>query len=92
LTNGATHSAGHNGRPIAAMLERFAAGRVAIVSRLEALEPAAFEQMALHPRLNTPMRRVDLLLFIAEHDDYHMARMRELEGRGTKARRHAGTE
>jgi hypothetical protein len=32
----------------------------------------------LHPRLNQPMRVVDLLFFVAEHDDYHLARISEL--------------
>ena len=33
---------------------------------------------ALHLRLNIPMRLVDMILFQAEHDDYHLARSGEL--------------
>jgi hypothetical protein len=33
---------------------------------------------ALHPRLKTPMRIIDLFLFVAEHDDHHLARITEL--------------
>jgi len=30
---------------------------------------------ALHPRLQTPMRLIDHLFFIAEHDDHHLAKI-----------------
>jgi len=33
---------------------------------------------SLHPRLNMPMRTMDLFLFVAEHDDHHLARITEL--------------
>jgi hypothetical protein len=29
----------------------------------------------LHPRLKVPMRLVDHLCFVAEHDDHHLARL-----------------
>ena len=49
-----------------------------IVAQLEALSSADFSRTARHPRLQQPMRIVDMLLFHAEHDDYHLARIREL--------------
>jgi len=33
---------------------------------------------ALHPRLKTPMRTMDLFLFVAEHDDHHLAQISKL--------------
>ncbi len=33
---------------------------------------------AHHPRLNRPMRILDLMVFAAEHDDHHLARISEL--------------
>jgi len=33
---------------------------------------------ALHPRLKTPMRTMDLFLFVAEHDDHHLAKISEI--------------
>jgi|GEM_PF-4393916 len=39
-----------------------------------------FIHTALHPRLKTPMRIVDLAYFVAEHDDHHLSRIRELVG------------
>ena len=37
---------------------------------------------AIHPRLQQPMRLVDMLYFTAEHDDHHLAQMTELARRG----------
>jgi hypothetical protein len=33
---------------------------------------------SLHPRLQQPMRLIDHALFVAEHDDHHLARITEL--------------
>jgi hypothetical protein len=37
-----------------------------------------FRRTAMHPRLKRAMRVVDMMLFHAEHDDYHFARIRTL--------------
>lgn len=39
---------------------------------------ADLEPTGLHPRLKTPMRMIDLANFVAEHDDHHLASIREL--------------
>src|SRR5215216_6124827 len=46
---------------------------------LESFDPELFQRSALHPRLNVPMRLVDMLFFQAEHDDYHLATISELK-------------
>jgi uncharacterized damage-inducible protein DinB len=78
MTNRATHGANHNARPFASVLSDVRAQRERLVARLEAMQPADFARQAFHPRLQKPMRVVDMLLFLAEHDDYHLARIREL--------------
>jgi hypothetical protein len=78
MSNRATHEADHNTRPLQEVLSDLRAQRGRLVARLEALAPADFARVARHPRLNQPMRVVDMLLFQAEHDDYHLARIREL--------------
>ena len=35
----------------------------------------------MHPRLERPMRLIDMMFFHAEHDDYHLARISELRRR-----------
>lgn len=78
MSNQKTNEARHNEWPIATLLHDFNAARQKMVLRLRGLpEPAAFST-ALHPRLQKPMRVMDLFQFVAEHDDHHLARMTEL--------------
>lgn len=58
--------------------ERVRDARRTSVELLEGLPDDKFAQTAIHPRLGTPMRVVDLMFFVAEHDDYHVARIGEL--------------
>ena len=78
MTNRATHQASHNDRPFAALLMAFRTERGRFLDRLDGLDDADFARTAQHPRLGTPMRLVDLCLFVADHDDYHLARILEL--------------
>jgi hypothetical protein len=78
MANRRTNEAGHNDKPLSAILAGLKAGRDALVARLEALDDADFARTALHPRLQVPMRLVDWLSFVAAHDDYHLARVSEL--------------
>ena len=48
------------------------------VLHLESLDHEHFARSALPPRLNVPMRLVDSMLFVAEHDDHHLAAITEL--------------
>jgi uncharacterized damage-inducible protein DinB len=73
LENRQTHSANHNGRPLADVLGGFRAARAQLVQRLEAFDEASWSRAALHPRLRMPMRVLDLAIFVAEHDDHHLA-------------------
>ena len=78
LLNQKTHQAQHNSRSLAEILRQFRHGRLTLVARQESQPPEYFRRTALHPRLNTPMRVTDLLYFVAEHDDHHLARISEL--------------
>lgn len=79
MSNRKTHDAHHNTVPADSILKAFRTARQDIVDRLETFEAEIFERSALHPRLNVPMRLVDMLFFQAEHDDYHLARISELK-------------
>lgn len=81
MSNRKTHEANHNDKAIGDLLAALRASRARLMSRLDALEDSDFARTALHPRLKTPMRLVDMCLFTADHDDYHLARIRELIGR-----------
>jgi uncharacterized damage-inducible protein DinB len=78
MTNRKTHEADHNAKDIRALLAGLRADRAKLVAQFEALHEAGWGKSALHPRLQTPMRIVDIAYFTAEHDDYHLARVGEL--------------
>jgi len=78
MTNRKTHEARHNQSSMAYILASFRHDRMRLVERLDSLPAEMFEAVAIHPRLNKPMRLVDMLFFQAEHDDYHLARISEL--------------
>ncbi|MBC9933056.1 DinB family protein [Chitinophaga qingshengii] len=77
LTNRRTHEAHHNDTGLAELLQRFRQLRTAFVQQLLALDDTKLDHTALHPRLKTPMRIIDLAYFVAEHDDHHLAGIRE---------------
>lgn len=79
LTNRRTHEANHNETPASQLLQRFREQRQQLVNRLRNLEDVQLEQSALHPRLKTPMRIIDLAYFVAEHDDHHIAGIRQIQ-------------
>jgi DinB superfamily len=80
LTNRKTDQAGHNARPLKDILSDFRTARAYLLNYVENLPPSAFESAILHPRLQQPMRLVDHLHFVAEHDDHHLAKIREMIG------------
>jgi hypothetical protein len=78
MSNRKTYDADHNQVSMQTILSNYREQRGDLVSRLDSLAPEKFAAVALHPRLNVPMRLVDMLFFQAEHDDYHLARISEL--------------
>lgn|ERR1700744_106328 len=78
LANRNTDLANHNNKLLADLLSAFRQIRVQTITKLEKLDEKTIFKSALHPRLKTPMRTMDLFLFVAEHDDHHLARITEL--------------
>jgi uncharacterized damage-inducible protein DinB len=78
LRNRKTDEADYNARPLKQILVGFRAAREGLLKRVEELDATLFARAIPHPRLKTPMRLVDHLYFVAEHDDHHLARMWEL--------------
>ena len=78
LLNTNTTLAGHNDTPVEELLHRFRQLRQQTLALLENIDEALIFKSALHPRLKTPMRTIDHFLFVAEHDDHHLARITEL--------------
>ena len=78
-TNSSTWSADYNTQTIQRILDKFREARAQLVCRLDEREDSLIEHTALHPRLKKPMRTIDLVYFVAEHDDYHLAQMARLK-------------
>jgi uncharacterized damage-inducible protein DinB len=85
LLNKRTNFANHNQTALEDLLARFRQLRKETVIRLEAIDEATVFKSALHPRLKMPMRTMDHFLFVADHDDHHLARMTELIRKMTNA-------
>jgi len=78
LKNLRTHNANYNARDLGEVLAEFRREREKCIARLERWEPAQLARSAMHPRLQQPMRVVDMAFFVAEHDDHHLASMTAL--------------
>jgi uncharacterized damage-inducible protein DinB len=78
LLNRKTDEANHNARPLKQILAEFRSAREGLLMEVGELDVSLFARAIPHPRLKTPMRLVDHLYFVAEHDDHHLARIWEL--------------
>jgi|SRR5690349_37255 len=78
LANRKTHEAGHNARGLEEILREFRRERLHLVERAQGLDAVTSGRTIPHPRLKQPMRLIDHLYFVAEHDDHHLARMWEM--------------
>jgi len=68
----------HNPMPVAELLKKFRMRRAKIIVQFEQFSVAESSRSATHPRLNIPIRLIDHALFIAEHDDHHLAKIQDL--------------
>jgi uncharacterized damage-inducible protein DinB len=78
LANRKTDEANYNARPLEVILNEFRSARETLLRRIGEVDASLFARSIPHPRLKTPMRLVDHLYFVAEHDDHHLARIWEL--------------
>lgn len=78
MDNIKTNFANHNSKTIAELMGTFTAKRNAFIFRLEKLDDEMQNRQAMHPRLQKIMRPVDMAYFTAEHDDHHLASIREI--------------
>jgi uncharacterized damage-inducible protein DinB len=78
LDNKATFDARFNERDIDDVLAGFERERRLTLQQLDDLGSNDFLKQSMHPRLKQPMRIVDHLYFIAEHDTHHLARIGEI--------------
>ncbi len=78
LQNSKTNEAGHNRRTVEALLNQFSSERKKLIERVKNIDEATASLVSMHPRLHTPMRLIDSLFFVAEHDDHELGKIRRL--------------
>jgi uncharacterized damage-inducible protein DinB len=78
ITNRVTSHKDHNADDLARLLLVFRGERAQLTAGFERFGVERAGLVAHHPRLNRPMRVIDLGHFIAEHDDHHLASIHRL--------------
>ena len=78
MKNVKTYEANHNTKSISGLIDEFKNKRTSYIKRIESLDDETFKFKSTHPRLQTLVRPVDMAYFTAEHDDHHLADMREI--------------
>lgn len=68
----------HRSQDLGDLIEEFRLKRGYFTRRLEAFESAILRHRAFHPCRKISMTPVDMVLFLAEHDDHHLVSIRRL--------------
>ncbi len=78
LANTKTHETNHDARDFQDLIQEFRQHRRALMHVLHDVTETDLDKAAVHPRLGTPMKIIDLAYFVAEHDDHHLAQITTL--------------
>jgi len=78
MSNQKTNNRNHNNKSLDELLTNLKSVRKSFIEKLDKLSEEEVGRIALHPRLKTPMRLIDLTFFAAEHDDNELALMRRI--------------
>lgn len=71
LSNTLTNDSDFNSTELEKLLRDFESERGKTLELLSSLLPYDLTKTSMHPRLSQPMRVVDLMYFVAEHDQHH---------------------
>lgn len=75
LNNTKTNEACHNEKSLERLMQAFVRERQRLLESVYHLNQGTLGLASVHPRLQQPMRLLDLLYFAAEHDDHHIAKI-----------------
>jgi uncharacterized damage-inducible protein DinB len=78
MSNKKTEEAGHNENQLEKVFASFSNERQKMLEEIYEFDEEMLLRSALHPRLNQPMRVIDSLYFVAEHDDHHISSISNL--------------
>jgi uncharacterized damage-inducible protein DinB len=75
LNNTKTKEANHNENTLEGLMLLFVRERQRMLESIYDFDHGTLGLTAVHPRLQQPMRLIDALYFVAEHDDHHIAKI-----------------
>ena len=78
MANQKTEKSNHNVLDIEVLIENFKINRQILLNKVKLFSEKTQNHMAFHPRIKTMMKPVDLLFFIAEHDNHHITSIIEI--------------
>jgi uncharacterized damage-inducible protein DinB len=78
LNNTATNDSSFNSVAVQTLMENFTTARNKTINFLKGLKQEEFSLHSIHPRLQKPMRIIDMMHFVAEHDDHHLHTIRTI--------------
>ena len=81
LNNKKTDEANHNSKNINDLLIELKSVRENFITRMKNLNEKVLTSTSTHPRLNQPMRPIDMAQFVLEHDEHHIESIKELIGK-----------
>ena len=76
--NQKTKEAVHNEKSLEKLIEQFTFERQKVLENVYGFDETLLLRTSVHPRLNQPMRLIDSLYFVAEHDDHHISAISNL--------------
>lgn len=77
MSNAKTEESDYNRISVHETMQEFLGKRDEYIRMLVDLDAETQEFQSMHPRLQVPVRVVDMAFFAAEHDDHHLASIRE---------------
>ncbi len=78
MSNKKTQTASHNDQSVDNLIQEFSIKRKELIAFFKSLNPKTHHHRSFHPRIKAYMKPVDLLFFIAEHDDHHLTDISEI--------------
>ena len=78
MSNSATEKADHNNKSLDDLLLDFNSSRNDLIAQYRSLTEESLLHDSIHPRLKVTMKPVDLIFFVAEHDDHHLASIHKI--------------
>lgn len=79
ITNSETEEGNFNDGHLETIFDDFTTIRLGFCQALRQLADECESLSGQHPRLKVPVRLLDMVYFIAEHDDHHLAAMEEIK-------------